>query len=58
MAAMAGLVATLMSIAVIAALALAGGGAWLLAKGRERKRGALMLLAALVTFANVLIWTL
>ena len=55
---MAGLAATLMSIAVIAALALAGGGAWLLAKGRERKRGALMLLAALVTLANVLIWTL
>jgi hypothetical protein len=58
MAAMAGLAATLMSIAVIAALALAGGGAWLFAKGRERKRGALMLLAALVTLANVLIWTL
>jgi hypothetical protein len=58
MAAMAGLAATLMSIAVIAALALAGGGAWLLAKGRERERGALMLLAALVTLANVLIWTL
>jgi hypothetical protein len=55
---MAGLAATLLSTAVIAALALAGGGIWLLAKGRDRKRGLLMLLAAVVTFANVLIWTL
>jgi hypothetical protein len=55
---MAGIAAILMSIAVIAALVLAGGGLWLLAKGSDRKRGLLMLLAALVTLVNVMIWTL
>ena len=55
---MAELAATLMSIAVIAAFALAGGGLWLLARGSNRKQGVLMLLAALVVLANVLIWTL
>jgi hypothetical protein len=55
---MTGLAATLLSIAVLASFALAGGGLWLLVKGRERKQGLLMLLAALVTLANVLIWTL
>jgi hypothetical protein len=51
-----GLVATLMSIAMIAAFLLAAGGVWMLVKGRDRKRGLLMLLAALVTLGNVLIW--
>jgi hypothetical protein len=55
---MATLGATLMSIAVIAAFALAAGGLWMLVKGADRQRGLLMLLAALVTLANVLIWTL
>jgi hypothetical protein len=57
-AAMTGLVATMMSIAVLAAFALSIGGLWLLIKQRNRKQGVLMLLAALVTFINVLIWTL
>jgi hypothetical protein len=48
----------LLSIAVIAAFALGAGGAWLIVKGRDRKRGVLMLVAALVVLANVLIWTL
>jgi LPXTG-motif cell wall-anchored protein len=55
---MTGLVATMMSIAVLAAFALAIGGLWLLIKRRDRKQGVLMLLAAIVTFINVLIWTL
>jgi hypothetical protein len=55
---MSGLVATMMSIAVLAAFALAIGGLWLMIKQRNRKQGVLMLLAALVTFINVLIWTL
>ncbi len=46
------------SIAMIAAFALAGGGAVLLVKRKDWKRGGLMLLVALVLFANVLIWTL
>lgn len=49
---------TALSLAVIASFALAGGGLWLLLKRRDGKRGALMLAAALVLFANVLIWTI
>ncbi|MET1110419.1 MAG: hypothetical protein ABWX67_02720 [Allosphingosinicella sp.] len=48
---------TALSLAVIASFALAGGGIYLLAKRRDRKRGLLMLIAAAVLFANVLIWT-
>jgi hypothetical protein len=55
--AMTGFVAAILSIAVLAAFALAGGGAWLLLKGESRKQGTLMLIAAAVFFANVLIWT-
>ena len=50
-------VSAMLSVAVLAALALAGGGLWLLVKRGERKQGSLMILAALVLFANVLIWT-
>jgi len=46
-----------LSLAMIAAFALAGGGAWLLLKRRHGKQSVLMLLAAAVLFANVLIWT-
>ena len=49
---------TALSLAVIAAFALLGGGAYLLIKRNERKQGILMLIAAAVLFANVLIWTL
>lgn len=51
------LVPFLLSVAILAAFALAAGGIWLLVKRKERKQGGLMLLAALVLFANVLIWT-
>ncbi len=54
---MSGLGATLRSIMVIAAFALAAGGIWLLAKRRDLKRGLLMLVAAMVIFGNVVIWT-
>jgi high-affinity Fe2+/Pb2+ permease len=47
-----------LSLAMIAAFVLLGGGAWLLVRRGERKQGVLMLLAAAVLFANVLIWTL
>lgn len=55
---MTGIAAAALSIAVLAAFALAGGGAWLLIKRNERKQGVLMLIAAAVLFGNVLIWTL
>ena len=54
---MTGLVTTLLSIAVLAAFTLIGGGLWLFVRKGERKQGALMVLAALVLLANVLIWT-
>ncbi len=47
-----------LSLAMIAAFALLGGGAYLLFGQGNRKQGMLMLLAAAVLFANVLIWTL
>ena len=47
-----------LSIAVLAAFALAGGGLYLLIAKGNRKQGSLMLVAAAVLFANVLIWTL
>jgi hypothetical protein len=47
-----------LSLAVIAAFALLGGGLYLLIKLGNRKQGLLMLLAAAVLLANVLIWTL
>jgi hypothetical protein len=52
------IVSAILSIGVLAAFLLAGGGIWLLVNKRDIKRGALMLTAALVLFANVLIWTL
>jgi hypothetical protein len=45
-----------LSIAMIAAFALIWGGAWLIAKQRDRTRGILMLVAAAVLIGNVLIW--
>ena len=47
----------LLSIMVLAAFALVGGGLYLLLKRRDTKRGALMLAAALVLLGNVVIWT-
>jgi hypothetical protein len=47
-----------LSLAVIAAFALTGGGVYLLVAKGDRKRGLLMLMAAAVLFANVLIWTI
>ncbi|WP_404713440.1 hypothetical protein [Sphingomonas sp. MMS24-J13] len=48
---------TISAIAMLAVFALAGGGAWTLAKRGETMRGVLMLLAAAVLLGNVLIWT-
>lgn len=53
-----GFVATLLSIAVIASFVLGAGGIWLIVKGRDTKRGLLMVAAAAVTIGNVLIWML
>jgi len=46
-----------LSIAMLAIFALVAGGVWLLMRRRDRKRGLLMLAAAIVLLGNVLIWT-
>ncbi|WP_380874765.1 hypothetical protein ACFB49_01210 [Sphingomonas sp. DBB INV C78] len=46
------------AIAMIAVFALIGGGIYLLRTGRDRRKGVLMLIAAVVLFGNVLLWTL
>ena len=48
----------LISIAMVAALLLAGFGGWLAATGRARKQGLLMLVLAAVLVANAALWSL
>lgn len=52
------MIALLAGILMLATFALIAGGAYLITKGNDRKRGGLMLVAAAVMFANVLIMTL
>ncbi len=54
---MSALASLLLSLAVLGAFALAAGGVTFILKRREHKKGALMILAALVLLGNVLIWT-
>ena len=46
----------LLSIAMLAVLALVLGGGWTIARRDNKTQGALMLVAALVLLGNVLIW--
>ena len=46
-----------LTLAMIAAIALLIGGVTLVLRRQDRKRGALMIVAALVLVGNVLIWT-
>ena len=55
---MTGLIATLLSIAMLASFALIGGGGYLFLTGRNRKQGMLMFLAAFILLVNVLIWVM
>lgn len=50
--------AALLSILMLAGFALGGGGLYLIVSRRDRRKGALMLVAAAVMFGNVLVWTL
>lgn len=50
--------ATLLSVAVIAAFALAVGAVNLLRRRQDRKRAILMLIAAAVLIGNVVVWTI
>jgi hypothetical protein len=52
------LAALSLSILMLAAFALTAGGAWLILKRRDPRKGALMIVAAIVMLGNALIWTL
>jgi high-affinity Fe2+/Pb2+ permease len=54
---MEGLAALAMTVAMLAAFALAVAGVKLAMRPDERKRGLLMLAAAAVLVGNVLVWT-
>jgi LPXTG-motif cell wall-anchored protein len=47
---------TILSLLMLAGVALTGGGVYLLAKKKDRLRGTLMVVAGLVMFGNVAIW--
>ncbi|PZU60127.1 MAG: hypothetical protein DI547_03570 [Sphingobium sp.] len=47
---------TILSLLMLAGIALTGGGLWLLGKRRDRTRALLMIAAGLVMFGNVAIW--
>lgn len=47
--------AMILSILMLAGMALTGGGIYAIVKKRDRKRGVLMIAAGLVMFANVAI---
>ena len=49
---------TVISIMVLTAFALIGGAIYLWRRGGRNKQAGLMLVAAVVMFVNVLIWTL
>ena len=55
---MTGAPALLLSLLMLAGFALAAGGVYTLAKLNDRKRGTLMLIAALVMWGNVAVLTL
>lgn len=49
--------AAILSVLMVAAFALTASGAWLVLKRRDRRKGALMIVAAIVMLGNVLVWT-
>lgn len=55
---MQGPAAMVLSALMLGGFLLGGGAIWLLARGGNAKRAWLMLVAALVMFGNVAIWTL
>lgn len=48
----------LLSIVMLGSILCAVGGAWLLAKRRERRKAWLLLVMSLVLLGNVLVWAL
>jgi FtsH-binding integral membrane protein len=56
--ALGGIAAAALAIAMIAMFACVIGGVWMIVKRGDRKKGALMLVMAVVLLGNVLIWTM
>lgn len=54
----AAMAATILSLLMLAGIALSAGGIYLIGKKRDPKRGWLMITAAIVMFANVAIWAM
>ncbi len=46
------------AIAIVAIFALGAGGSWMITGRKDRQRGVLMIICALVILGNVLLWTL
>ncbi|MEH6756843.1 MAG: hypothetical protein V7676_04975 [Parasphingorhabdus sp.] len=47
----------ILSVLMLAGAGLLAGGVYLIRTGKNKKQGALMLVASVVMFANVAIWT-
>ena len=48
----------MLGLLMIGAFLLAGGGLYSLVRGKDRRKGMLMLVAAAVMLGNVLVWSL
>lgn len=53
-----GTASALLALAMLGAVACAIGGGWMIVKGQDRRKGALLLVMAAVLVGNVLVWTL
>ncbi|MBA3878405.1 MAG: hypothetical protein C0500_01660 [Sphingobium sp.] len=53
-----GTAGALLALTMLGAFACAIGGGWMIAKGRDRRKGALLLVMAAVLVGNVLVWTM
>lgn len=49
---------TILSILMLAGIALGSGGVYLIGKKRQYKQGWLMIVASMVMFMNVFVWTM
>ncbi len=54
---MSAVAALTLSILMLAAFGLTVGGAWLILKRRDPRKGGLMIVAAIVMLGNALIWS-
>lgn len=53
-----GTASILLTLGMLGAFACAIGGGWMIAKRRDRTKGVLLIVMAVVLLANVLVWAL